>query len=268
VQADKTTLVIAGLMSAGLLASGGCDRSPPAANTATGMNAAPGYPSPPELTGVVRIAGGGLQLSGVAAPNVAVRLATPSGTAGLTNADADGRWRLVASASGSPRLFSLSMTQDGRVAQAAGYLFVAPDGSAARLRAGGGSSLLGGGAVRPSLETLDYDDKGAATLTGRAGPGESVSLRVDGVGRGQGQADADGRFVLALNMPLTAGDHDFDLASPSGEVDVRASIGGLAALGTSLFAAAPVAGGWRIDWLTPGGGEQTTLILGRPTPRP
>jgi hypothetical protein len=268
VQADKTTLVVAGLASTMLLALGGCDQSVPAANAEAGLNAAPGYPSPPELTGVAKVPGGGLQLSGVAAPAVAVRLATPSGAAGLTNADADGHWRLVVPKSASPQLFSLSMAEGGRVAQAAGYLFVAPGGAAARLRAGGGSSLLDDGAARPSLQTLDYDDKGAATLAGRAGPGESVSLRVDGVGRGQGQADADGRFVLALNMPLTPGDHDFDLASPSGEVDVHASINGLAELGTSLFAAAPVGGGWRVDWLTPGGGEQTTLILGPPTPRP
>jgi len=266
VQADRSPLLVASFASALLLAVGGCDQSAPVTNAETGANAAPGYPSPPELTGVAQVAGG-LQLSGVATPDVAVRLATPSGPAGLTNADDDGHWRLVVPASGSPRLFSLSMAEGGRVVQAAGYLFVAPNGSAARLRAGGGSALLDGGASRPSLQTLDYDDKGAATLAGRAGPGESVSLRVDGVERGQGQADADGRFVLALNMPLTAGDHDFDLASPTGEADVRASINGLAALGPSLFEAAPVAGGWRIDWLTPGGGEQTTVLLGPPAPR-
>ncbi len=265
-QADKTTLFFASLAAAWLLAVSGCDQPVNVTNAETGANAAPGYPSPPELTGAAPTPSG-LQLHGVATPNVAVRLATPAGPAGLTDADADGRWRLVVPASGSPRLFSLSMAEGGRVVQAPGYLFVAPNGSAALLRAGGGSTLLDGGTTRPSLQTLDYDDKGAATLAGRAGPGESVSLRVDGVERGQSQADADGRFVLALNMPLTPGDHDFDLASPTGEVEVRASISGLVALGPSLFAAAAVAGGWRIDWLTPGGGEQTTVILGPPAPR-
>ncbi|HTX50419.1 MAG TPA: hypothetical protein VME40_13620, partial [Caulobacteraceae bacterium] len=244
----------------------GCGQSAPLANADAGTNAAPAYPTPPELTGVAKVAGG-LQLSGVAMPNLAVRLATPSGAAGLTNADADGRWRFVVPASGSPRLFSLSMAEGGRVVQAAGYLFVAPGGVATKLRAGGGSALLDGGASLPSLQTLDYDDKGAATLAGRAGPGETLSLRVDGVERAQGQASADGRFVLALNMPLTDGDHDFDLASPTGEVEVHASINRLTPLGTSLFAATPVGGGWRVDWLTPGGGEQTTVILGPPAPR-
>lgn len=265
-QADKSPLFIATLALA-VLALGACDQSTPVANAEAGMNAAPAYPSPPELTGVTKAAGGALLLSGVAAPNVAVRLATPSGAAGLTNADADGRWRMLVPASPSARLFSLSMAEGGRIAQAAGYLFVAPGGAAARLRAGGGSALLEDGAARPSLQTLDYDDKGAATLAGRAGPGESVSVRVDGVERGQGQADGDGRYVLALNVPLTPGDHEFDLASPSGEVEVHAAINPPTALGSSLFAAAPAAGGWRIDWLTPGGGEQTTLLLGPSTPR-
>ena len=265
-QADKTTLLLTGLAVA-LATLVGCNRTPPAVNADAGANAAPAYPPPPELTSVAP-APGGLRLAGVAAPSVAVRLATPTGPAELTTADSAGHWQVVVPASDRPQLFSLSMTEGGRIAQAAGYLFVAPGGVAARLRGGGGSELLDSGAARIAAQTLDYDDKGAATLAGRAGPGESVSLRVDGVERGQGQTDADGRFVLALNVPLTSGEHSFDLASPTGEVEVRAAVNAPLALGVSLFSAERSAeGGWRIDWLTPGGGEQTTLIFGPPTQR-
>ena len=71
--------------------------------------------------------------------------------------------------------------------------------------------------------TLDYDSQRAATLSGRAAPGETVTLRVDGVERGQAAADAERRFVLPLNQPLSAGAHDFELASPSGQAHLSAT---------------------------------------------
>ncbi len=110
---------------------------------------------------------------------------------------------------------------------------------------------------------LDYDNKFAATVSGFAAPGETVSLRVDGVERGQAAADQAGRFVVALSQPLTAGAHDFELVGPSGDVRFSAEIGAPTPPAGAPYAAQRQAAAWRVDWITPGGGEQTTLILDR-----
>ena len=92
-------------------------------------------------------------------------------------------------------------------------------------------------------------------------PHETVTVRVDGVERGEAAADATGRFVLPL-QPLTAGAHQFDVMGATQEVQFSATIDAPAARAQAPFAAARQGQGWRIDWRTPGGGEQTTLILG------
>ena len=220
-----------------------------------------GYAAPPELTAGARIAGDRIELSGSATAGSKVRLATPGGAAMFAVADAKGRWRLQTSMTTEPRLFGLSMSNDGRVTQAAGYLFLAPDGALARLRAGGGSEVLAAAGSGVAALALDYDSQRAATLSGRAASGETVTLRVDGVERGQAEADARRRFVLPLNQPLAAGDHDFDLSAPSGQAHLSAAIAAPAPLGGAPFQAGRFGAGWRIDWVTPGGGEQTTLIF-------
>ena len=57
------------------------------------------------------------------------------------------------------------------------------------------------------------------------------------------------------------GAHALDLSAPSGQAHQSAEIAAPSALGGSPFRAGHVAAGWRIDWLTPGGGEQTTLVF-------
>ena len=243
----------------------GC--SPPhaaAVNAASGAPVEPGqeYRPAPELQGGGVTRDGALQLYGSAAPGAAVRLSSPSGANEFAAADASGVWRITLPPSAEPRLLGLSMSDNGRVVQAVGYLFVAPDGSVARLRAGGGTQAPA--AAKPGLAALalDYDNQRAATLSGVAGPHETVTVRVDGVERGQASADSAGRFVLPLNQLLAAGSHDFDLAGAAQEVRFSTVVNAPAALGKARFAATRAGQGWRIDWITLGGGEQTTLILG------
>jgi hypothetical protein len=257
----SSPLWIAALAAMTVLAACG-QSSAPAANTTPDSNSGElDYRPPPELTGAAPAANGGFELSGVASPGVTVRLATPTGAPAFAAADANGDWRLVIPASADPRLFSLSMTEQGRVVQANGYLFVAPGGVAARLRAGGGSEQLGENSPGLAPRIVDYDSQRAATVSGIASPGETVSLRVDGIERGQAVTDARRRFVLPI-QPLAAGDHDFELAGAEASVEFHAVLSPPAPLAASPFVATPVGGGWRIDWLTPGGGEQTTVILG------
>ena len=245
---------------------GACQRAPaPAANAAAAAaaDAKPGYLRPPELDAVTTNAGG-LELVGSAQPGANVRIATPAGPPAFAAADARGVWRVAAPRSATPQFYSLSTSDSGRLVQAKGYLFVAPDGMAARLRAGGGSEALGEPALVLAVLAIDYDNQRAATVSGRAPVGDSLKLRVDGVERGQASADPGGRFVIPLTQPLAAGDHDFDVEGHSGEIRFSAPIDAPAPLAGAPLKAARSAGGWRVDWLTPGGGEQTTLIFAHP----
>ena len=86
--------------------------------------------------------------------------------------------------------------------------------------------MLAAGKRSLAALALDYDAKGAATVSGFAAPGETVELRADGVERGQAVADQAGRFVAARSAePLAAGAHDFELVAPSGAARFSAAIG-------------------------------------------
>jgi hypothetical protein len=258
-QAAKMALALAALGA--LLACG--PRGTQTVNTAASgpPSGEADYLAPPELVGAARRPGGAIELSGRARPDATIRLASPEGAAFFARADAKGDWRIDTPPSGAPRLFSLSMSDGGAEVLAIGYLFVAPDGLVARLRAGGGSEALAPRERGRVTLTLDYDNARAATLTGHASPGAAFSLRVDGVERSQGSADATTRFVLPLSQPLAAGDHDFDLAGDNAELRLSAPISAPAPLAGAPFAVQRLGVGWRVDWVTPGGGEQTTLIL-------
>jgi hypothetical protein len=220
-----------------------------------------GYVAPPELTGATRLSGGRLELAGRASPGARVRLATPKGAALFVPAGPHGVWRFAMPALAAPQLLGLSMSDQGSVIQAQGYIFLAPDGVAARLRAGGGSQLAGPPPRALAAATLDYDTVLAATLSGQAGAGQAVTLRVDGVERGRSSADREGRFVLSLNQPLTAGPHDFELLAGAAETQAAATVTAPEPLAGAPFRASRTPTGWRIDWLTAGGGEQTTLLI-------
>src|SRR5215469_1550442 len=215
-------LLVIGL--AGALMASACHPSAPAAgNAATSRTAtqSSGYQGPPDLVSVGGGQDGWIDVSGVATPGAAVRLATPTGAASFAAAEAGGKWRMRIPSSAEPRLFGLSMSAGGRVVQAIGYLFIAPDGQTARLRAGGGSEVIEQSAGGVRALVVDYDTQRAATLSGKAPPGVMLSLRVDGVERGQATAGPDGRFVMPLNQPFSAGSHRFDLVGAENEVEAQ-----------------------------------------------
>ena len=265
-QAARTLLWLCGV--AALTLSAGCGPGSGQGAAGDAGEAAPngeeGYRPPPELTAVTPTPGGGLLLAGRAPPGVQVRLATPDGATATATADDRGLWRITPPTTSAPRLFGLSMLDGARVVQAQGYLFLGPDGVAARLRAGGGTELIEPPAQGVTATSLDSDKAMAITVSGHAAPGEGVTLRVDGIARGQTTADAHGRFVVPLTQPLSAGDHDFNLFTASGDTHQQVSIAAPTALTTTHFAATHSSFGWRIDWQTPGGGEQTTVLITSP----
>jgi hypothetical protein len=210
---------------------------------------------------VTRTADGGVLLAGAAHPGAVVRLASPAGAEIRVRADGAGRWQArLQRDPGAVRLFGLSAREGIRVVQAEGYLAIADGGDAAQLRAGAGAARVapGGGL---EIGAVDFDRRGGTVISGQTRPGLSVEVRVDGQARGAVRADNAGRFTLALDEPLKPGPHEIAAASGGETVKATATMTPGAPLVGVAFRAEHEAEGWRIDWLTPGGGVQTTLLV-------
>lgn len=246
-----------------LLLLAACD-GPPPAQTAPRAEiddpAANGFLVPPTPTGVASQAGG-LLLSGAALPGATVRLATPGGEARTALADAAGAWRVALPPAGEVRLFGLSMTKDGRAVQAEGYLAVTPEGQAFLLRSGAGAQAIGVAPGRVALLALDVDAEGGAAVSGVAASNAMVRVSVDGRMQGEGKAGSNGAFSVALTEPAAAGSRVVSVSGVDGEDARTLQLGPPGAIPTPPFAAHRAEGGWRVDWMTPGGGVQSTTLL-------
>ena len=237
------------------------DRSQASARAAEAARATANA-TPPSLISAA-IAGGGVTLTGRAAPASRVRLATPQGEALFTPAGADGAWRMTLPASTDLRLFGLSMQEADtrRTVQSEGYLAVSPDGAAAQLRAGAGAVVAARTPLGVRILAVDFDRQGGAVISGQAAPGVTIITRVDGVQRGQGPSDAQGRFSVSLSEPLGRGRHDIEAADGGNRTRAVAVVSPAPPLTQAPFRAERNPSGWRIDWMTPGGGVQTTLMI-------
>ncbi len=220
-----------------------------------------GYLKPPTLTASRPQPDGAILLTGQAEPGAAVRLGSPTGDKLDLKADAAGRWTARLPPAGEMRLYGLSMSpQADRQVQSQGYLAVLPDGRAAQLRSGASTFVYGGGSDSPRLLTVDFDRDGAASVSGTARAGSGLSLRIDRTARGVGKTDSQGRFHLAIDRPLNTGALSFEIAGDSGEQSRAVSISAASDF-AGPFRAVRAGDAWRIDWMTPGGGVQSSLIL-------
>ena len=240
-------------------------------NPGAGLNREPQaqatYTAPPQGTGVVR-EGAGRVLIGRAAPSARVRLATPEGEVRMTEADAQGAWRIGLPLAEAPKIFGLSMMLDDRTVQAEGYQLVLPDDRLVLLRAGAGavvSPVPSGGAegpAAPRLLAFDFDEEGGAVVSGRATPEIALSIRIDGRPVStDGATDAQGRFSLPFGAPVPPGPHRIDVMGEQLVLTAQVDATPAAAPESGAFTARATSSGLRIDWLTPGGGVQSTLLL-------
>jgi len=245
-----------------LLALDGCGRpthAPLSAPQSPSPAADAGYLAPPAVT-AVRRDGAEFVLEGRAAPKAQLRLGDPAGETWLAQADARGDWTLRLPRAGRARIFGLSMRQDGRVTQAQGYLLAAPSGEVAQLRAGAGAAVLSPGST-PRLTALDFDQEGGAVVSGVAPAGAAVSLAIDGRVAAGGRADASGRLALVLTQPLRPGAHRLAIAGEGFQNAATVAVAPHTPLSGAPYRTAAAADGLRVDWITPGGGVQSTLLL-------
>lgn len=250
---------VAPLLAAIGLTLAGCERVMPAAAEAPPGDAPrSAYLAPPQVT-AASLSGATVTLQGSGRPLARIRLARPDGSAIGATVEANGRWIAPLPPAASLQLFSLSQDVDGRLLRAVGYVAVAPSGPVAVLRPGAGATVVSP-TPRPAITAVDYDAAGAAIVSGRAAPTQPVRLGVDGVEAGEARSDAGGRFSISLPAPVRGGAHAVSVRTPS----ATASAGFTSAparVAAPPFAAARIEGGWRLDWITPGGGVQTTLLF-------
>lgn len=255
----QSVLVVAGAALAGLMLSA-CGGAAPAPGEAPKREAADaGYSAPPEITSV-QPAGGRVALTGKAAPGATVRLATPQG--GITEAmvNSQGVWKLTAPATPQGGLYALSQRLGGRVIQAEGYVLVTPRGDGALLRAGAGAIRLGPQVPAAGVTALDFDRAGAAVISGRGPAGGAISARLDGRKVGESRIDPQGRFAIALLATLEPGPHSLKVFGDSVDASLNVDASRAAPLTGGPIRTTSTGAGLRVDWMTPGGGVQSTVL--------
>jgi hypothetical protein len=247
---------------AAILTLAGCgDGAAPAIapKAAAPAQVAAGYLAPPAVTSA-GARDGRILLAGTAPANAKVRLATPQGDALFAQADAKGGWSLALPASTEARIFGLSAAAGPRTAQGEGYLLLTAAGEAVLLRAGAGAVRIGRQGLS-GVDAVDFDREGGAVISGRAPANAPLSIHIDGDKTAEGRADAEGRYAIVLPQPIAGGRHQIDVFGDAAENSVTIDAGPAAPISNGPFRSAAVAGGLRVDWMTPGGGVQSTLLL-------
>lgn len=224
--------------------------APPAAGT---------YLNPPTVT-TVRANAGQVLLSGKAPAGSRVRLATPAGETVFAQADAKGAWSLTLPTAAEARIFGLSTTAGARTVQGEGYLLLTAAGEAVLLRAGAGAIRIGREG-RSGVDAVDFDREGGAVVSGRAPANAELRIHIDGDQTAEGRADANGHYAVSLAQPISAGQHQIDVFGDAAENSVSIDAQPAAPVSSGPFRVSAVAGALRIDWMTPGGGVQSTLLL-------
>ena len=242
-----------------------CGGKPTAAGRgAAEVHADAGYLAPP-IPDDLRVRPGGLSLSGSALAGGRVRLATPAGQVLFADVDDTGRWTIPLGPVAEPRIYGLSVVANGRAAQAEGYVLVAPGGQGALLRAGAGARRIDKVAA-PGLRAIDFDRGGGVEVSALAPPGSVVLLHLDGRLAAQGRADASGHYDVSLptpgsSTPIRPGSHRVQVSGDGFSDTAALQVSPPAPLAQGPARSQLTAAGLRIDWMTPGGGVQSTLLV-------
>jgi hypothetical protein len=253
----RRLLALACAVACGLAA---CDKPPPPAKPA-GLSPSD-YAPPPEVTGAVRAADGSTTLTGTAVPLARIRLASPSGASIGATAGADGRWSAALPAAADVRLLSLSQDIEGRLVRARGYLALAPEpGPAAAILRPGAGARPAGDLPTPSIGSVEFDALGAGVVSGVARPDQAVRVFLDGQEAGEGKADPHGHFDITLSDSLAPTGHSVIVSTPDGRAARAFDATRAGPMPAPPFSAERRTGAWRIDWMTPGGGVQSTVLF-------
>ncbi|MEI9902722.1 MAG: hypothetical protein WDN06_01120 [Asticcacaulis sp.] len=243
------------------LAMAACTPKPQQAQDDDSYMRAKGYARAPQIT-VVAGSGGTVTVSGLALPGGRVRFLYGADRAIGVTADSKGRFKADLPTTAQGGLYDISMEDTGRQVEADGRLFVPPAApqKAVILRAGAPSRPVAH--PGPGITLVDYDAAGAMLVTGVAAPQAAIAIEVDGVSwPKQPRAAADGAFTATCQIPPledTAVTLDITVAAGSETWNRTIAVSRSPSGGDRITA---VNGGWRVDWVLPGDGMQTTLVF-------
>ena len=260
-------IVLASAALALLLSLGACKPSgsfPPRQVQAGGDAPDPGYRAAPQVSGVAKAADGAVTLNGRALPSSQVQMLSLKGVdTGPIQADGSGAWTAQLGPVSEPALYSLTEKAGGQTVEAEGLIAVLPGApTVALLRAGFGAVVVQDSRKAPlKILAVDYDMAGATVVSGSAPASSPVRVLVDDQPPAEGAAGPDGRFSLTLPKPLPAGRHRLQAQTPKALAGVEVALTAPALPRSGPYQAQAQSSGWRIDWITPGGGAQTTLLL-------
>lgn len=209
-------------------------------------DAVAGWATPPRVESVMRT-GGGLTVSGQAAPGARVVLRGADGMAFAASADDTGRFDIRMSAPAGDVLLTPE-TQTGQDAAPAPerlLILAGGQGPIAMLAPGAASRRLDGAGA---LGAVDSDGRMLA-LSGRASPGESVRITLNGQPGAVAQANSRGHWTAAVgpangSARLGVGVRIYDFPGGDGAGPQAARAGQ----------------GWRLSWDVPAGGRQVTWL--------
>lgn len=232
------------LASLGLAAA--CSQRPADAPPATASEALSGWAQPPRIQTVTR-AQGAVTVTGLAAPGARIVLRGADGAAFAASTDEAGRFDIRIGAPDHDLLL-IPETQTGQdaapaperlliVGGAQGPVVMLAPGSAGRRLDGAGA-----------LGAVDSDGRMLA-LSGRAQPGQSVSVTLNGRAVAVAQADATGHWSA--------------VAAPAGgpaRLEVGGSVYDYPGEDGAGAIAARAGAGWRLAWDVPSGGRQVTWL--------
>jgi len=209
---------------------------------------------------------GGVALTGRTDPEARVRLLSPDGGAYGVTAGADGVWTLAMPPTQVVRLLGVSEVIGSRAVQSLGYLAVepAPGQPAILLRAGAGSQALAIATSAPRIAAVDFDGAGGVVISGFGRPGVPVKVQLDGAVAGEARPDSGGRFSVTPSFALKPGLHQAEAQSAVGQDHAAFAVSPAPAISGLPFVGQRQANDWRIDWLTPAGAVQTTLVFDPP----
>jgi hypothetical protein len=267
VRMNAKAVVLASAALALILSLGACNRSgrfPARQSQAETAPTDSGYRAAPKVSRATKDAEGAVTLTGRALPSSQVRMVSLKGLdAGPIHTDGSGVWTALIGPVTEPALYSLTEAAGGQTVEADGLIAVLPGApTVALLRAGFGAQVVQNeGAAPLKILAVDYDVAGATVVSGRAPASSPVRVRVDDQPPVEGAAGPDGRFSLTLPKPLPGGNYRLQAQTPQAAAQAEVVVTPPAPPKNAPYQAQAERFGWRIDWITPGGGAQTTLLL-------
>jgi hypothetical protein len=237
-----------------------CKEKPKVTEATSALEAA-GYWRAPEITGVDQAGSNMFVVTGQTIANARVRFSYSGQRAVGVTSDSRGRFRAELPSGPNGGLFDLSTEDSGRSMHADGRLFIpagAPE-KAVLMRPGASSRPLFNDFS--AVAVIDYDRAGALAIAGRVAPTTAIEVILNGEIRARTISDDRGFYTATTQIdPPQANETENTLSVMAGGKETIRNFRDSRITGNE-DRIARFEDGWRVDWVLPGGGMQTTLVF-------